>query len=344
MMLFSRKSVGAEQLAKEEMDKRRIKAENPTKSEEEIEALVNRKKYEYFVLTRVSPEDSLRVGGAITISASAETDQKSLTPSVGFSFNSAGGQQFAKITRRNKPTGSTTRNLAILLDDRVVSAPTLQSEIGDRGQITGKFDRRSVDRLVQILRSGALSAELREKPVSENTIGPTLGADTIRRGTMAIGLAFLAVLAFMLVYYRFAGVVACIALFANLLLTIGFMVAVNAAFTLPGLAGLVLTLGMAVDANVLIFERIREELDEGRTPRVAVSEGFGNALSAIVDGHVTTLLTAFVLYQLGTGPVRGFAVTLAIGIIASLFTAIFVTRTFFMIYLDRRPAAETISI
>src|SRR5262249_54876886 len=181
-----------------------------------------------------------------------------------------GAQQFGKITRRNKPSGSMERHLAILLDERVVSAPALKGEITSQGQITGRFDRKSVDRLVQILRSGALSAELREKPVSENTIGPTLGRDTIVKGTTAVGLAFLAVLAFMVIYYRFAGMVACVALFANLLLTVGFMVAVNAAFTLPGLAGLVLTLGMAVDANVLIYERLREERNKGANLPTAI--------------------------------------------------------------------------
>ena len=263
MILYSRDCVSAEQLAKEKNDLDRLKRENPGKSEAELEPLVNRKKYEYFVLTRISPEDSVRVGGEITLTASSGTDGKSFNPCVDFMFNSAGGQQFGKITRRNKPDkGGHTRQLAVLLDERIVSAPSIQSEITTRGQITGKFDRKKVDRDVQILRSGALSAELVEKPVSENTIGPTLGADTIKRGTRAIGLAFIAVLVFMVIYYRFAGFVACVALFANLLLTVGFMVAVNAAFTLPGLAGLVLTLGMAVDANVLIYERLREEREQ----------------------------------------------------------------------------------
>ncbi|HEY1191594.1 MAG TPA: protein translocase subunit SecD, partial [Gemmata sp.] len=336
MMLFSRKCVSTEQLAKEEMDKQRLKGENPTKTDAEIEAMLNRKKYEYFILTRVSPEDSLRVGGEITISASAGTDPKSLSPSVEFQFNSAGGQQFTKITRRNKPTGSTTRNLAILLDDRVVSAPTLQSEIGNRGQITGKFDRKSVDRLVQILKSGALSAELREKPVSENTIGPTLGADTIVRGTTAIGAAFLAVLAFMLVYYRFAGMVACVALFANLLLTVGFMVAVNAAFTLPGLAGLVLTLGMAVDANVLIYERLREERNKGANIATALRNGYERAFLTIIDTHLTSIFTAIVLYTFGNDQLKGFAISLTVGLVISLFTSLYMTRLMFDYWLHKK--------
>lgn len=344
MMLFSRKCIGAEQLAKEEMDKQRLTAEHKDKSEAEIEAMVNRKKYEYFVLTRSSPDsvpredrvDSLRVGGDITISASAGSDPKSLTPCVEFQFNSAGGQQFAQITRRNKPTGSTTRNLAILLDDRVVSAPTLQSEIGSRGQITGRFDRKSVDRLVQILKSGALSAELREKPVSENTIGPTLGADTIVRGTTAIGFAFLAVLVFMLVYYRFAGMVACVALLANLLLTVGFMVAVNAAFTLPGLAGLVLTLGMAVDANVLIYERLREERNKGANIATALRNGYERAFLTIIDTHLTSIFTAIVLYTFGNDQLKGFAISLTVGLVISLFTSLYMTRLMFDFWLHKK--------
>ncbi len=344
MMIYSRKAVNKELQDKENGDKSRLAAELKKPLEEIDDTLLNRKKVEYFILTRVSPEsvppedrvDSLRVGGEITITASAETDQKNLTPSVGFRFNSAGGQQFTKITRRNKPTGSTTRNLAILLDGRVVSAPTLQSEIGNQGQITGKFTRQSVDRLVHILRSGALSAELREKPVSENTIGPTLGADTIKRGTRAIGMAFLAVLVFMLVYYRFAGMVACVALFANLLLTIGFMVAVNAAFTLPGLAGLVLTLGMAVDANVLIYERLREERHKGANIATALRNGYERAFLTIIDTHLTSIFTAIVLYTFGNDQLKGFAISLTVGLVISLFTSLYMTRLMFDFWLHKK--------
>ncbi|MBY0460981.1 MAG: protein translocase subunit SecD, partial [Gemmataceae bacterium] len=345
MVIYSRKVESVDQIAKETESKRKLEAENPGKPDAEIEALMNRKKVEYFLLTRVSPEripaderfDSLRVGGNITITASAGSDSStSLEPHVAFEFNSAGGQIFSKITRRNKPTGGTKRNLAILLDDKVVSAPNLQSEIGNRGQITGKFDRKSVDRLVQILKSGALSAELREKPVSENTIGPTLGADTIRRGTTAIGLAFVAVLAFMLVYYRFAGMVACVALFANLLLTIGFMVAVNAAFTLPGLAGLVLTLGMAVDANVLIYERLREERNKGANIATALRNGYDRAFLTIIDTHLTSIATAIILYVFGNDQLKGFAISLTVGLVISLFTSLYMTRLMFDYWLHRK--------
>ncbi|MFM8274885.1 MAG: protein translocase subunit SecD [Gemmata sp.] len=340
MMLYSRKSVSLDQEAKEAADRARIAAEQKKKPEEVDEALLNRKKFEYFILTRVSTEDALRVGGEITITASAEPDPKTLSQAVAFQFNSAGGQQFGKITRRNKPGGGVTRNLAILLDDRVVSAPTLQSEIGNRGQITGKFDRKSVDRLVYILRSGALSAELREKPVSENTIGPTLGADTIRRGTLAVALAFVAVLVFMLVYYRFAGFVACVALFANLLLTVGFMVAVNSAFTLPGLAGLVLTLGMAVDANVLIYERLREERNKGANIATAIRNGYERAFPTIIDTHLTSIFTAVVLYAAGNDQLKGFAISLTVGLVISLFTSLYMTRLMFDFWMHKKWLSE----
>jgi SecD/SecF fusion protein len=340
MVLYSRVSESVDQLAKEAAEKERIKRENPGISDEEAEKQVNRKKVEYFALTRVSPEDSLRVGeGGITLTASAGTD-RSFNPSVDFVFNGAGAQQFGKITRRNKPSGSMERHLAILLDDRIVSAPSLKGEITSHGQITGKFDRKSVDRLVQILRSGALNAELREKPVSENTIGPTLGRDTIRKGTMAVGLAFLAILAFMIFYYRFAGLVASIALFANLLLTVGFMVAVNAAFTLPGLAGLVLTLGMAVDANVLIYERLREERDKGANLATAIRNGYDRAFLTIIDTHLTSIFTAIVLYTFGNDQLKGFAISLTVGLVISLFTSLYMTRLMFDYWMHKKWLTE----
>jgi SecD/SecF fusion protein len=341
MLLFSRVCTSKDQLAKEQMDRERLQREGKLegKTPQEIEELLDRKKFEYFVLTRGSPIDSLRVGGDVTLTASSGTDQK-FNPCVDFTFNGAGAQIFGQITRRNKPTKDVTRELAILLDERVVSAPSLQGEITSRGQITGKFDRKTVDRLVQILRSGALSAELREKPVSENMIGPTLGADTIRRGTSAVGLAFITILVFMVIYYRFAGFVACVALFANLLLTIGFMVAVNAAFTLPGLAGLVLTLGMAVDANVLIYERLREERDKGANLITAIRNGYDRAFLTIIDTHLTSIFTAIVLYTFGNDQLKGFAISLTVGLIISLFTSLYMTRLMFDYWLHRRWLTE----
>jgi SecD/SecF fusion protein len=287
------------------------------------------KKYEYFVLTRVSPYDNVKVEGDISLTAKADIDQKSFNPCVTFNFNGAGGSAFGKMTERNKPGANTIRSLAILLDERVVSAPTLNAVITTNGQITGKFDKKSVDRLVNFLRNGALNAQLREKPVSENTIGPTLGADTIRKGTEAVGAAFAVVLVFMVIYYRFAGFVACVALLANLLLTVGFMVAVHAAFTLPGLAGVVLMLGMAVDANVLIYERLREERNKGANLATAIRNGYDRAFYTIIDTHLTSIFTAIVLYTLGNDQLKGFAISLTVGLIISLFTSLYMTRLMF---------------
>jgi SecD/SecF fusion protein len=290
------------------------------------------KKFEYFVLTRVSPADTVRVEGDISLNAAADMDRRTNKPCVQFTFNGAGARAFGKMTARNKPdkgAGGTIRALAIVLDDKIVSAPSLNAVISSSGQITGNFDRKSVDRLVNFLRNGALNAQLREKPVSENTIGPTLGADTIRKGTMAVGVAFLAVLVFMLFYYRFAGCVACIALLANLLLTIGFMVAVNAAFTLTGLAGLVLMLGMAVDANVLIYERLREERNKGANLATAIRNGYDRAFWTIIDTHLTSIFTAIVLYTFGNDQLKGFSISLTVGLVISLFTSLYMTRLMF---------------
>jgi len=337
VFLFSRDVTSRDTLAKESADRDRLKREG--KTDEEIKELVNEKKVEYFILTRISPEDSLKVVGDVTLTASVGVDKKS-DPSVDFRFNGAGAQQFGKMTRRNIKSNSVKRQLAIILDDRVVSAPGLESEITSQGQITGNFDRKKVENLVQILRSGALSAELKEKPVSENTIGPTLGKDTIQKGTLAVGLAFAAILLFMLVYYQFAGLVACIALFANLLLTVGFMVAVNAAFTLPGLAGLVLTLGMAVDANVLIYERLREERNKGANIVTAIRNGYDRAFPTIIDTHLTSIFTAIVLYSAGNDNLKGFAISLTVGLIISLFTSLYMTRLMFDFWLSRKWLTE----
>ncbi|VTT99287.1 protein-export membrane protein secd : Protein-export membrane protein secD OS=Planctomyces maris DSM 8797 GN=PM8797T_31765 PE=3 SV=1: SecD_SecF: SecD_SecF [Gemmataceae bacterium] len=337
-VLYSRVCTNRDQLAREEAERERLEREG--KSKEEIAKLLDAKKYEYFVLTRVSPEDSVRVGGDITLTATAGTDAKTFNPCVEFNFNAAGAQVFGKITRRNKPSNNNSRLLAVLLDDRVVSSATIQSEITSHGQITGRFDRKTVERQVYILRSGALSAELREKPVSENTIGPTLGRDTITKGTLAVGLAFVAILVFMVAYYRFAGLVACIALFANLLLTVGFMVAVNAAFTLPGLAGLVLTLGIAVDANVLIYERLREERNKGANLITAIRNGYDRAFGTIIDTHMTSIFTAIVLYTFGTDNLKGFAISLTVGLVISLFTSLYMTRLMFDFWLHKRWLSE----
>jgi SecD/SecF fusion protein len=295
-----------------------------------------KKKYEYFILTRIT--DRVVVDGTrVTISAQPGQDSKSLRPSVNFSFNSEGGREFYAMTSRNKPEqdGRVTRQLAIILNGEVISYPTLQAAISDNGQITGNFDQDYVNEIVKLLRSGALPATLKQKPVSESTVGATLGEDTVKSGTRAVGLSFIAVLIFMAVYYRFAGLVACTALLANLLLTVGFMVAVNATFTLPGLAGLVLMLGMAVDANVLIYERLREERDRGANLQMAIRNAYDRAFPTIIDTHLSSIFTAIVLYAVGNDQLRGFGVSLTAGLIISLFTSLFMTRLFFDIWMKR---------
>lgn len=293
------------------------------------------KRYEYFVLTRVSPYDNVKVGGDISLNASSGHDDK-FNLSVNFTFNGPGGQAFGEMTERNKPTKNNVRNLAILLDERVVSAPTLNAVIRNSGQITGNFTKDAVDTLVNFLRNGALNAQLREKPVSENTIGPTLGADTVHKGIEAVGFSFGVVLIFMVIYYRFAGLVACVALLANLLLTVGFMVAVHAAFTLPGLAGIVLMLGMAVDANVLIYERLREERNKGANLATAIRNGYDRAFFTIIDTHLTSIFTAIVLYTFGNDQLKGFAISLTVGLVISLFTSLYMTRLIFDYWQHRR--------
>ena len=234
-------------------------------------------------------------------------------------------------------------HIAIVLDDEIVSAPVVQDRIGASGVINmGNADMTDAADLALVLRAGALPAPL--EIMEERTVGPSLGQDSIDRGRIAgiIGMVF--VVTIMMLYYRMAGVLAVMALGVYSLLVLGGLAAFGATLTLPGMAGLILSVGMAVDANVLIFERIREELNLGRATRTAVDEGFAHALSAIVDANVTTLITALILYQFGSGPVRGFAVTLSIGIVASFFSALYVTRSFFLIYLSGKKASDPISI
>jgi preprotein translocase subunit SecD len=234
--------------------------------------------------------------------------------------------------------------MAILLDGRVQGRPpVIQSRIGRNGQITlgGKSLQEAQD-LALTLKAGALPIPL--KIVEERQVGASLGSDSIRQGITAGVVGTLLVILIMVGYYRLSGVLAVLALGLYLLFTLGGLSMIDATLTLPGLAGIVLSIGIAVDANVLIFERIREELLHGKTVRLAVDEGFKHAMNAIIDSNVSTVLTALFLFQFGTGPVKGFAVTLIMGIIASMITAIFVTRTFFMIWLQRRPALSTLSI
>jgi len=292
------------------------------------------KEVEYFLLTRVSDKDTLVVKNAVRLFA-RNTEDPGKGPAVGFEFNGTGAQKFGDMTERNQPT-SVLRNLAIVMDNKIVSAPTLNAVLRQGGIISGNFTQKSVNRLVSILKSGNLDADLKPEPVSTNAVGATLGESTIRKGLQSVAGSFAAVLAFMLVYYRFAGFVACMALLINLLLTVGFMVAMNAAFTLPGLAGLVLMLGMAVDANVLIYERIREEREKGATLVGAIRNGYDRALPTIIDTHLTSIFTAIVLYTFGNDNLKGFSVALTLGLIISLFTAMYMTRLMFDFWVHKR--------
>ncbi len=255
-----------------------------------------------------------------------------------FQLSRIGGRRFGELTQNN-----IGERIAIVLDGEVVSAPVVRDRIGARGQIDlgGSTMDEAVD-LALVLRAGALPAPV--AIMEERTVGPSLGQDSIDQSRIAGIIGIILVVLIMALYYRVAGLLAIAALGIYVLLVMGGLSALGATLTLPGIAGLILSVGMAVDANVLIFERIREEIDNGRPTRTAVDEGFGHALSAIVDSNITTLLTALILFQFGTGPVRGFAVTLSIGIVASFFSAIFVTRAFFLLYVGKKKATDPISI
>ncbi|MDZ7618267.1 MAG: protein translocase subunit SecD, partial [Patescibacteria group bacterium] len=288
------------------------------------------------VLEVLMINDPFDVTGGFLIRAQPDVDQGG-KPSVGFTFNSKGGRLFGRLTGANLPDQSGfKRQLGIILDGYLYSAPVINNVIHNQGVIEGRFSKEEVDALVSVLQAGSLPAALSEQPISEMLIGPTLGRDTIQRGSISIVLAMVLVLAFMVVYYRFAGVVACGALLMNVLLVVAIMIMIRAAFTLPGLAGLVLTVGMAVDANVLIFERIREELSRGAALRMAIRNGFSRATTTIVDANITTLITAVILYVVGTDQIRGFAVTLILGVLLSMFTAIFCARVVFDVAEKRR--------
>lgn len=257
---------------------------------------------------------------------------------VEFQLNNEGGRRFRTETGRH--VGD---YMAIVLDDRVMSAPVIQSAIGTRGQITlGGSTLQEAQDLALVLRAGSLPVPLSVVDLRE--IGPSLGQDAVQQGISAGILGVILVVIIMIGYYRFSGFLAVIGLGMFTLFTLAMLAGLDAVLTLPGIAGFVLSIGMAVDANFLIFERIREELEAGRTVRAAVDSGFHNALSAIIDSNVTTALTAAVLYQFGTGPVRGFAVTLMAGLAASMVTAIFVVRTLYLVWLSRQENPQTLSI
>ncbi len=279
------------------------------------------------------------ITGEYLADARAQVDPVYNQPVVNFQLNRQGGRIFGRETGRH--IGD---YMAIVLDGRVQGPPpVIRSQINQRGQIEmGSGTLQTAQDLALVLRAGALPAPL--VIVEERTVGPSLGQDSIRAGIEAGIVGTIAVIFIMLGYYRVSGAVAVGALVFYVIFTLGGLGAFGATLTLPGLAGFVLSVGMAIDANVLIFERIREELQHGKTLRVAVDLGFGEALRAIIDTHATTLIAALFLFQFGTGPVKGFAVTLSIGIAASLLTAVFVTRTFFLIWLRRRPDMQELSI
>jgi preprotein translocase subunit SecD len=284
-------------------------------------------------------DDRPIVTGSNLEDAGAQLDQLTNGPIVTFQLDRAGGRKFGDETGRH--VGD---YMAILLDGRVQGRPpVIQSRIGRNGQITlGNKSLQEAQDLALTLKAGALPIPL--KIVEERQVGASLGSDSIRKGITAGVVGTAMVILIMLVFYRMSGVLAVAALALYILFTLGGLSMIEATLTLPGLAGIVLSVGIAVDANVLIFERIREELLHGKTVRLAVDEGFKHAMNAIIDSNVSTVLTALFLFQFGTGPVKGFAVTLIMGIIASMITAVFVTRTFFMIWLQRRPTMTTLSI
>jgi preprotein translocase subunit SecD len=286
----------------------------------------------WYLVSRISA-----VSGKDLRDAQPSRDQNG-QPSVSFTLTGEGGQRFYNFT-----SAHVGDSLAVVLDNKVQEVANIHEAIRDRGEISGgRMSDQAAKDLSMILRSGALPAGI--KYLEERTVGASLGQDSINHGVMAAVIGMLAVLIFMLVYYRGAGINADVALLLNLIILLGFMGYFGAVLTLPGIAGVILTVGMGVDSNVLIFERIREELRNGKTPPSAVDQGFSHAWITIVDTHVTTIVSAAILFIFGTGPVRGFATTLTFGLLANLFTAVFVSRVIFDYVLSRHQRGEALSI
>jgi preprotein translocase subunit SecD len=256
---------------------------------------------------------------------------------VSFTLSAQGGQQFGKATSEN-----IGRSLAIVLDGRVQSAPRIDGRITTDGQIFGSFTQQDVQDLSLVLKSGSLSAGL--DYLEEQTVGASLGADAIRAGFLASVVGLLLIVVFMLVYYRLSGVNAVVALLFNLIILLGLMAYVGAVMTLPGIAGFVLTMGIGVDSNVLIFERIKEELESQRGVRASINAGFSRVFWTLFDTHISAAISCAFLFNFGTGPIRGFAVTLFVGLVSNLFTSIFVSKTLFELALGRRQQVATLSI
>ena len=285
----------------------------------------------WYIISRASA-----VTGRDLRTAEPSTDENG-QPAVRFILTTEGGRKFYSFT-----SAHVGDSLAVVLDNKVQEVATIKEAIHDTGIINGRFTQQETQDLSMTLRSGALPAGI--KYLEERTVGPSLGADSIHSGVRAAIVGMTVVLVFMLIYYRWAGVNADIALILNLVILLGFMGGVGAVLTLPGIAGVILTVGMGVDSNVLIFERIREELRNGKTPPSAVEQGFSHAWITIVDTHVTTIVSAAILFLFGTGPVKGFATTLVFGLAANLFTAVFVSRMIFDWVLTRKQRGEALSI
>ena len=292
-----------------------------------------------YVPLYVLEAEPLITGDMLQDAGPANRDPTFNQPIVPFETTRRGSRVFERGTARN-----IGENMAIVLDDRVQSYAVIRSVLSRRAQIelTPGASFQEAQELALVLRAGALPMPI--EVVEERNVSASLGEDSIRQGRTAFIIGIVGVIIVMMIYYRAAGILAVGALLTYVVFMLGGLAGLDATLTLPGIAGLILSIGMAVDANVLIFERVREELAAGKTPRTAVDAGFGNALSAIVDANLTTLITGIILFQFGTGAVRGFAVTLCIGILASFFSAIYVTRTLFIMYLNRRGSRESVSI
>ncbi|MDQ7834464.1 MAG: protein translocase subunit SecD [Humidesulfovibrio sp.] len=285
----------------------------------------------------VLKKEAVLTGENIT-DARATIEQNNNQFSVSLTFNSRGARIFERVTAEN-----IKKRLAIVLDGKCYSAPVIQDKIaGGKAQITGRFSQEEARDLAIVLRAGALPAPV--NVLEQRTIGPTLGQESIDAGIMATGIAAIAIIIFMAIYYSTAGIIADFVLLLNIVLTMAGLAAFGATLTLPGIAGIILTIAMAVDANVLIYERIREELRKGVKPSEAVDKGYGKATLTILDSNTTNVIVAIILYQFGTGPIRGFAVTLVLGIIMSMFTSIFVSRIMFDLYMSKRKADAPVSI
>jgi len=319
-----------------------VDPQHPTRQVERVDQKGEMIKVNQYLIVHDLPEYT--VTGKYLTNASPKSDSNG-NPAVGFRFNERGAALFGRLTQNNLPDQNDKfhRKLAILLDGKVRSAPRINERISNEGIIEGRFDQKEVNDLVGVLNAGALEVPLKEAPVSEFTISPLLGIDVQSKGINAIVVSALVVFGFMLFYYRLAGLIADLSLVLNLIMVVGCMAFISATFTLPGLAGLVLTIGMAVDSNVLIYERMREEFARGTSFRMAIQNGFEKAFSAIFDGNVTSLITAVILYMIGTDLIRGFAVSLFIGLAVSMFSVLYFGHLAFDI-IERKRWAKSLTM